>query len=110
MMAEQRSGPLLKLRKRLAASNDETMHFVDIESQGIEETHGDTITYYALALFEVEGPGTKDFPEKQQFALAIFKGSSKGRHYEWWVDDIRFPYQPKSFVVSKKPVDDGHGH
>jgi len=110
MMVDQRSGPILRLRKRLAASDDEHMHFVDIESQGMDESHGDAINYYALARFEVEGPGNKEFPEKQQYALAIFKGRPKGRHYEWWVEDVKFPYQPKSYVVTKKPADDGHGH
>jgi hypothetical protein len=110
MMIEQKTAPMQSLHKRLAASKDETFHFVDIESQGLDEGQGKELGYYATALFEVEGPGNKDFPEKRQYALAIFKGRTKGRHYEWWVEDIRFPYQPRSFQAPEKPVDDGHGH
>jgi len=110
MMVDQKTGPMQTLRKRLASSKDEAFHFVDIEAQGLDEGHGRDLGYYATALFEVEGPGNKDFPEKKQFALAIFKGRIQGRHYEWWVEDVRFPYQPRSYKAPAKPVDDGHGH
>jgi hypothetical protein len=109
MMMEQKNAPMQSLRKRLAASKEDKFHFVDIESQGSDE-QGRSLGYYATALFEVEGPGSKDFPQKHQYALAIFKGRVQGRHYEWWVEDVRFPYQPRSFRAPDKPVDDGHGH
>jgi hypothetical protein len=76
----------------------------------MDESHSSDISYYALALFEVEGPGTKEYPEKTQYALAIFKGRSRGHHFEWWVDDLKYPYLPKTFVVAPKAADDGHGH
>jgi hypothetical protein len=110
MMFEQRMAPLMNLRKRLSASSNEQVHFVDIENQGMEPSHSSEISYFALALFEVEGPGSKEFPEQRQSMLVVFKGTMKGRHSEWWVDDIQFPYKPKSYVVKEKPVDDGHGH
>jgi hypothetical protein len=110
MMMEQKTAPMQSLRKRLDASKDDTFHFVDIETQGPDEGQGRELGYFATALFEVEGPGSKDFPQKQQYALAIFKGRMKGRHYDWWVEDVRFPYQPRSFRAPAKPVDDGHGH
>jgi hypothetical protein len=110
MMIEQRTAPMQSLRKRLTASKDETFHFVDIETQGLDEGQGKQLGYYATALFEVEGPGNKDFPEKKQYALAVFKGRTKGRHFEWWVEDVRFPYLPRTFKAPDKPVDDGHGH
>jgi Domain of unknown function (DUF4190) len=112
MSVEQRVGPIRTLRKRLAASGSENFHFIDIESHGIEETHGSAIQYYALALFEAEGPGSTEFPEKKQFALAVLKGQPSGRTTEWWVDDIKFPYVPKTFEMKAAPPpdDDGHGH
>jgi hypothetical protein len=110
MMMDQKTAPVQSLRKRLVSSKDETFHFVDIETQGLDEGPGKEIGYFATALFEVEGPGNKDFPEKKQHALAIFKGRTKGRHYEWWVEDVKYPYQPRSFKAPEKPVGDGHDH
>jgi hypothetical protein len=110
MAVDQKIAPMQNLRKRLAASKDEHFHFVDIENQGQDESNPREIGYFATALFEVEGPGTKDFPEKQQYALALLKGRMKGRHYEWWVEEVKFPYKPRSYQAPEKAVDDGHGH
>jgi hypothetical protein len=109
MFKDQKLAPLQGLKKRLAASSGTHLHFVDIEQQGVEDSGG-TIYYYATALYEVEGSGAKGSSEAAQFALAIFKGLPKGRHYDWWVDDVQFPYVRKTFVAPEKPVDDGHGH
>jgi hypothetical protein len=111
MMVDQKAGPVRALRKRLAASKDEVLHFVKIQDVGQDESRGAEVTIYAVAIFEVEGPGNKDFPEKQQYAAAIFKGTSKGRQYEWWVDDMKFPYYMQAIAPPvAKPADDGHGH
>ena len=110
MMVEQRHGELRKLWKRVSTSNDEEIHFVKIQDLDLDESHGANVTFYAVALFEVEGPGTKEFPEKHQYAAAILKGTAKGRQYEWWVDDIKFPYNLQEIAPTAKPVDDGHGH
>ena len=111
MMMEQKYGPLLALRKRLGSSSDEHIEFVKIESVGEDESHGTAqIPIYALALFELHGPGSKDFPAKEQFALAVLKGLMNGKQYEWWVDDIRFPYTPRTYTAPTKAPDDGHGH
>lgn len=110
MAMDQKTGPLMRLRSLLAASKDEDLNFVRIENIGEDETHGAELNLYALALFELDGPGSKDFPEKQYYALAIIKGRPQGRQYEWWVDDLVFPYKPRSYVAPVKPVDDGHGH
>jgi hypothetical protein len=111
MLMDQKLGPLMNLKKYLTGANGGHVHFVDIEDHGTEESGGQII-YYALALFEIEGSGGKGSPQKPQYALAIFKGlpKAKGRGYDWWVDDLRYPYQPKTFQVPDKPVDDGHGH
>jgi hypothetical protein len=110
MMLEEKLGSLIKLRKRLQSSPNEKLHFIDLEGQGPDEGHGTEIGYYAMALYEVEGSGTAESPEKNQYALAIFKARSHGRRYEWWVDHIIYPYQPRTYLAPTKPVDDGHGH
>jgi hypothetical protein len=108
-MIDIRMAPLTNLRKALAAK-DSHLDFVRIENQGVDEGHVGQITYYAAALYEVEGPAAKGASGGHQYALALLKGTTKGRHYEWWVDDIVYPYVPKTFQVAPKPVDDGHGH
>ncbi len=111
MAMEQKMGPVLRLRARLTSSAEQKIRFVDIEDTGIDDGRSSEITYYALALFEITGPPTKDSPETQQNALVVLKGQIMGRKYEWWADDIAFPYKPKSFVPAAKPSDDdGHGH
>jgi len=110
MMVDQKYGNLLALRKRLEASKEEHFEFVSIEDIGEDDSHDARIPIFALALFEVHGPGSKDFPEKEQFALAVLKGMLQGKQYEWWVDDIRFPYKPRTYVAPTKAPDDGHGH
>jgi hypothetical protein len=110
MMAEQKTSSLRSLRKRLASSKDQDIQFVQIKDVGLDESHGADVTIFAVAVFEVEGPGNKEFPEKHQNAAAIFKGVAKGRQYEWWVDDMKYPYNLETIAPSVKPVDDGHGH
>ena len=110
MMMDQKYGSILALNRRMKASKEEHAEFVKIESVGVDDHQGLEMPVYALALFEITGPGSKDFPEKTQFALAILKGRQKGKQYEWWVDDVRFPYKPKSYVAPVAVPDDGHGH
>jgi uncharacterized membrane protein (DUF485 family) len=111
MSMDQRYGQLISLKKRLQSSKEEHVNFVKIEGVGDDEGNGIEIPIYAAALYEVHGPGSKEFPEKLQYAMAILKGRLKGKQYEWWVEDVRFPYTPKSYEPpAPKPVDDGHGH
>lgn len=97
----------VKAIKDALASPGSEIHFASIEK------HGDfDLTMYAAALFELHDPQSKNAEEKERFALATMKAvrNSKGK-YEWWVDDIKFPYQRNTFVPpTPKPVDDGHGH
>jgi hypothetical protein len=109
---DSKMGPMAELtalRRRLASSNKEDVRFVKIENVGEDASTRDVLIY-ALGLYEVEGPGNKEFPEKHQYALAIFKARPQGRTYEWWTEAVRFPYVPKSYEAPTKPVDDGHGH
>jgi len=112
-MMEQAMGPLgqlLTLRKRLTESKDQDVRFVRIEAVGEDEGRGPQIQIFALALFEVTGPASKEFPETRQYALAILKARPKGRQYQWWAETMKFPYVPQSYVAPLKPADDGHGH
>jgi hypothetical protein len=109
MAMEYRMSGLFKLRNRLASSSNEHLRFVDIEHHDIDTGHGE-VNYWATAIYEVEGPGNDKFPEKKQYALALLKARTRGRHYEWWVEDVQFPYTPKTYVPPVKPADDGHGH
>lgn len=64
-----------------------------------------------LAVFEIDGPAFKNH-EAKEFAAVAFKGMvpEGSKSYEWWADDFRYPYTPKSYAPPVKPVDDGHGH
>jgi Domain of unknown function (DUF4190) len=110
MMLEQKTGAMRSLRKLLASSKDEEVHFVKIRDVGLDESRGADVTIYAVALFEVEGPGNKEFPEKHQNVAVVFKGNAKGRQYEWWVDDMKFPYNLEIIAPSGEPAGGSHGH
>jgi len=112
-MMESKLGPfaqLNELRSRIASSNETEVHFIKIERVGEDEGHSLDMQIFALALFEVVGPTSKEFPEKQQFALGILKARPKGREYEWWTESIVFPYTPLSYAATEKAVGDGHNH
>jgi Domain of unknown function (DUF4190) len=108
-MLEMKMGQMLALQRRLASSPDQKVRFVSIEGIGEDTSHPE-LQVFALGLYEVEGPPSKGFPHEHQHALAILKGVQEGRHYVWWVEDIQFPYQPRTYVAAQAPVDDGHGH
>lgn len=109
-MTEMRYGPLKHLSETLKADPESSISFVEIEALGSED-----LTPVALAVYKVEGGShdeDHDHPETE-YALAILKATvpEGKRGYEWWVDDVRYPYQPKSYVAPAKPAaDDGHGH
>jgi hypothetical protein len=106
MMEEMKTGPLRKLKKRLDSSKDQEIHFVRLENEAREG-----LVLVALALFDVHGPESQDFPQKEEHALVVLKGvAESGKGYEWWVDDFMYPYKPSSAALPEKPVDDGHGH
>lgn len=111
MAMEQKMGPILRLRARMLSGPEQKIRFVDIEDVGVDEGRSSDIIYYALALFEVTGPPSKEFPDERQYAMVILKGQNTGRKYDWWGDDFAFPYKLKSFTPAAKPADDdGHGH
>jgi hypothetical protein len=100
----EKTADLQKMKNRLKGK-DETIRVAKIESLAIVG-----LEVYANALIELDGPGSKDFPEKEQFALIqLFKGPDGGSG-DWIVQEIKFPYTPASVVATAKAKDDGHGH
>jgi hypothetical protein len=108
-MIDQKFAGLLNLRKALG-EKDTHLHLIGIEGQGEDENRVGRVGYYAFVLYELEGPPGKGDSDARQFALASLKGYTSGRHYEWHVEDVIFPYTPKSYQSAAKPLDDGHGH
>lgn len=82
----------------------------DAHFSKIEATSDDGTTLIATALYELHNDKALPPQQTRQFALAILRGKSTGGKYDWWVEELRFPYTPSSFVAVEKPVDDGHGH
>ena len=99
----EKSSAIQKIKDRLKGQGEE-IHYSKIESKAI-----DGLTTYANALIELDGPGSKEFPEKEQFVLVeMVKG---GDGDDWVVKDVKFPYTPASVAATVvKKVDDGHGH
>jgi len=102
---QMRTMGLRSLKTRLDLSKEQEFHFVKIEREGIEG-----VTPVALALFEVHGPSSTEYPQEEEYALAYLKGVSKGKGYDWWVDEVVYPYKPASAALKESAVDDGHGH
>ena len=111
-MMEQSMGPLAQLNKlhdRITAAKGQKVRFMGIERVGEDEGHGLEMQIFALGLFEIVGPPSKNFPEEKQFALAILKARPKGGKYEWWTESVVFPYTPATYNEPVKPVGDSHG-
>lgn len=102
---EMRYAPLKALNEFLKAEPGHTVSFVEIEGLGSED-----LVPVALAVFKVEDSGDKD--HEPEYAMAVIKGMvpEGKRGYEWWIDDVRYPYKPRSYVAPVQAVDDGHGH
>lgn len=104
-MLEMKQGAYTRLMNRVASGGDQHVEFVRIEKVDMVED-----TPYAVALFKIHGPTSKEFPDEEQYIGAILKSQNDGSASPWWVDEIHFPYQPSSFVPAAKAADDGHGH
>ncbi|MHC5537832.1 DUF4190 domain-containing protein [Singulisphaera rosea] len=102
---QMQSGAILAIKKEVEDHPGTEIHFTGIETHGL-----DGISPYATALIEVHTPPEKGEPEKEQTALFLLKQVVHDGKPEWWIDESKFPYQPASYVIESKPVDDGHGH
>ena len=114
-MMQQSMGPLaqmFKLQKRLSSTKGQEVKFVKIEAVGDEVGMGTDLKIYALALFRIEGPPSKDSPLDHEHILAVMKARPVGRVYEWWVEQTMYPYTNQTYSPPE-PVghdEDGHGH
>jgi len=125
-MMDMKYGALRKLTQELHASPESSIKF-----NSIERLEREDLTLVALALFDVhigeakeehkEGEPAKEGEAEHKHehqeardthALAIIKGAvpENKSAYEWWVDDVQYPYTPKTAALPEKKVDDGHGH
>jgi hypothetical protein len=104
-MPDEQLGPIRAIKDRLAGGPDEEIVFEKIEGHGV-----DGMTPYASALFELHGPGSKGFPEKQQYALFFVKGMTTKGKTHWWIENSKFPYELSTFVPVTKSAEGGHGH
>lgn len=104
-MADMQAAPFREVKARLNEPGAD-IHFSKIESH-----NDDGRMLYAAALYDVHLPNRSTPGDKDAFLLAVMKGMKNEKGvYEWWVEDVRFPYKPASYVPPTKPVDDGHGH
>ena len=98
---------MVKAVKEAIAEPNADIHFVEIER------HGDAdMTMYAIAVYEIHSPEAKKAADRERYLGTTLKAmKNKNGRYEWWVEDMKFPYKPNSLAVAvDKPVDDGHGH
>ena len=122
-MADMKYAGLKQLVQDLRASDANAITF-----HGIEELGKDDLTLVALARFDVhlaqpphehkEGEEHKDGEAhegpKDLHAMALLKGIvPDGKNaYEWWIEEVTYPYVPKTAALpeTKHADDDGHGH
>ncbi|MFO0953883.1 MAG: DUF4190 domain-containing protein [Isosphaeraceae bacterium] len=104
-MIEMQLAPFRDLKTAVDSPGAEC-HYAKIESSADDGRYR-----YAAALYEVHAPSRPNPQEKEAFALAVLKGmKTESGAYEWWVEDVKFPYKPSTFVRAEKAPDDGHGH
>jgi hypothetical protein len=104
-MFEMEYGTLKALKERIGSPGGD-VHFDRIEEVGSQD-----LDNYATAVVEVHGPAGGKAPAEEH-ALLFLKSSRnpKNGKNEWWVEQVKYPYTPNTFVAPKKAVDDGHGH
>jgi hypothetical protein len=102
--AEMTMAPYRSLKNAIAEPGSE-FHFREIEGQGNDGT-----VSYAQALYELHRANPKPPEGPVSFALALLKGTKTGGKYEWWVENVVYPYKPASYVAPEKPIEESHGH
>lgn len=136
-MAEMRYAGLRQLSADLKASEKNSITFEGIETMGKEDLTVVAIARFDVHVAELpaepkeekheEGEEHKEGEEHEHahpeggdrravpldaHAMAVIKGvvPEGKRGYEWWIEDVTYPYQPKTAALPEKAVDDGHGH
>ena len=102
---KDKADPIQRIKDRLKLKG-EAIQYSQIESKAV-----DGLTTYANALLKLEGPGTPEHPEKEEYALIQLVRAADSDRLEWTVQEVKYPYTPRSAVaVVQKKDDDGHGH
>jgi hypothetical protein len=104
-MPDEQLAAIRAIKDRLDGGPDEEITFEQLEAHGV-----DGMNPYASALFELRGPGSKQFPAKQQFALFVVKGVTTKGKTEWWIENSKFPYERSTYVPVTQSAEAGHGH
>jgi hypothetical protein len=104
-MWEEKTRVIKEIKSRLASAPGEQIAVDHIEHHGL-----DGLDPFALVVLRLSGPGSKDFPSKEELALMVVRGKPTGKAYEWSLEDLVYPYKPNTYSLAVKPVDDGHGH
>jgi hypothetical protein len=101
---EERYGAFEKVLSRLNAPGG-TIRVDAIEGQGV-----DGVTPYAAVRLRLTGGAGSGGAPAEEFALLLLRAHRVHRRDRWFVEDLRYPYQPSSYAPAPKPVDDGHDH
>ncbi len=91
--------------KSTVQNNKAEVHFVRLE-----QIAKDGLDVIAPALLEIHPGAGKSLPEGEEYALAVLRAWTRNRKFEWFVENVSYPYKPASYIPAAKPVDDGHGH
>jgi hypothetical protein len=92
------------LTKQLA-KYDGKVEFLRLEEYGSRD-----LAPFAVVVLKVDLPGYQSKDEGEKYAILLVNKDPKATSNPWWIQYIGYPYQPKSFVVPSKPLDDGHNH
>jgi hypothetical protein len=76
-----------------------------LEGKGV-----DGVTPFGTVRLRLTGPAQQGKWETEEFALILIRGAAEHGRTEWYVEELRYPYQPSSYAPQPKPIDDGHDH
>lgn len=99
-MFENEFGPVRLCHQKVAAGAE--FQFLRLEMVGMDD-----LTPFAHALYEVHDEKAGTPPE---FALVLMKARNVKGAYEWWFDQLVYPYKLGTMGGPAVKIDDGHGH
>jgi hypothetical protein len=86
---DQQQKSIQDVKARLNASADQVIDF-----DGVIQHSVNGLTIYAFGRYKLHGPPTKNYPNETQYALVKFQGVSEGSVYNWYVEEVTFPFTP----------------
>jgi len=94
---------LQAMKERVNSSDDQEVHLVEIENQGLQGTDP-----YAHIVIELHGSSTESFPKEHMYALLAVKASkSDNGQRSWYIENVTFPYEVGSRL---QQVESAHSH